>query len=347
MARTDRAAMLDRVVRSSTETPIEFGRVVPLGTELQRIATDVLQGLQYSFLAAAAHPEVRFPFGSLEEAFQDAIALRPAERRWVYHAQARQIARAPREVRQAAFGRYGELGLDEFGRMGLLDAVERLPALVPCRFRPSIFAGTRPPQGTGAPLAIGPRRTILALYITQVSCLDQTTPEASKGEEIALGGLALDAAGNAVKIGQFMVRDDFENGVLKDYGVPGRKFCEFAVSEALTDSPRAYGVTAFLAVADRAGFSEGLAGALVKAGPILRRAVEAPVVAQVVGRVVERFVLWLTEAFQDDVFPPGLALAGLHTGLSANDLTGPPGQLVFANQRGRYRVSGHWRVTHR
>ncbi len=362
MPRAERPATLDTVVRSSRDTPIALGRVAPLGTELQEVATDVLHGVQYSFLAAAAHPQIRFPFGSLEEAFQGAIALRPAERRWVYHARARQIAVAPLAARQAAFGRYGRLSVEEFGRVGLVGASARLPALRadPRQIRAAKGMGTRPPLGADVPVTTG-ARTTLALYITEVGCLDQTMPEALRGEEIVMGGLALDPGGEIAKVGQFLVRDDFENGVLKDYGIPGRKFCEFPVPETLGNYSRTYGVAAFLAVADRAGFSDSLTGALAKAGPILRGAVEARVarvhpvtISQVVGRVVERFVQWLTEAFQDDVFPPGLAFAGLHPGFAAGngngrdggDITGALGQFTVAGHRGRYQVGGQWRVTH-
>jgi hypothetical protein len=340
---------LDRITRSSNDNPIALGRAVPLGAELQAIATDVLQGLQYSFVAAAAHPEVRLPFGGLEEAFQDAIALRPVEQRWVYHSRARRIAMAPAAVRQVAFGRYGRLGTEEFAYVGLAIACRHLPAQRPgmWRMRTAELTATRARE-PDAPATSRPSRTTLALYITEVSCLDRMA-EAPRGEEITIGGLALDAGGGVTKVGRFLVRDDFEHGVRKEYGVPGRKFCEFHVPETLGDHPLTYGAAAFLDVADRAGFSESLAGAWAKASPILRHAVEtriagaeAATISQAAGWVVERFVRWLGEEFHDDVFPPGLAFAGLHAG---SEVTGALGQLTFAGRRGRYRVGGQWRVS--
>ena len=361
MPRAQRQAMLDPVVRSSRDTPIGLGTVVPLGTELRGTATDLLHGMQYSFLSAAVHPDIRFPFGSLEEAFQDAIALRPAEQRWVYHLRAREISGAPLEARQAAFGRYGAIRVDEFGHMGLAVATERLPAPRPGPrgIRSASFAGTPLQRGADVPATSGAPRMTLALYITEVGCLDQTTRDGSRGEEITMGGLALDAGGDITKVGRFLVRDDFENGMRKDYGIPGRKFCEFAVPEASGNHHRTYGVAAFLAAGDRAGFAESMTGAWAKAGPILRRAVEirmadvhSATISQVMGQVVEQFVQWLMEAFQDDVFLPGLAFAGLHPGLAESeqgagrsDIIGAPGQFTFAGHRGRYRVSGQWRVT--
>jgi hypothetical protein len=340
-------------------TPIALGRVLPLGSELEAIATDILQGLQYSFVAAAAHPNIRLPFGSLEESFQDAISLRPAEQRWNYHSRARRIAMAPAEVRQATFGRYGQLGAEEFALGGLAIAWQTLRAERPVKSRRRAAGLGAMPAGAPAPVAAPTRssRTTLALYITDVTCLDRAAP-AAKVEEIAVGGLALDASGRVAKVGRFLVRDDFENGVRKEYGVPGRKFCEFHLPETLGDQPLTYGAAAFLEVADRAGFSECLAGAWAKASPILQHAVEtriagaqAATISRAAGWMVERFVRWLREEFDEDVFSPGLAFAGLYAGLatgnggSRSEVTGALGQFTCAGPRGRYRVGGQWRMT--
>jgi hypothetical protein len=330
-------------------TPIALGRVLPLDAGLESVATDVLQGLQYSFIAAAAHPEVRLPFGSLEEAFQDAIALRPTEQRWLYHSRARRMAMAPVATRQAAFGRYGLFGAEEFACGGLLIAYRHLAAERPDRRRLRVVKQT--PAGEPVPepaSTVRPARRTLTLYITEVSCLDRND-RAPSGEEIAIGGLALDPAGGVAKVSRFQVRDDFELGMSQEYGVPGRKFCEFPVPEPLGDRPLTFGAAAFLEVADRAGFYEALAGAWTKASPILHHAIENRIagagpamISRAAGWVVDRFVRWLGEEFQDEVLPPGLAFAGLHAGVAGE---GAPGQFTFAGQRGRYRVGGQWRVS--
>jgi hypothetical protein len=344
----------------SMPTPIALGRVPPLGADLEVVATDVLHGLQYSFVSAAAHPEVRLPFGGLEEAFQDAIALRPTEQRWLYHSRARRIAMLPAAVRQAAFGRYGLFGAEEFACGGLAIAYRHLAAERPVGRRLRLVKPTEPLADLpAAPAAPGHPRRTLALYITEVSCLDRTE-ESPRGEEIAIGGLALDAGGGVSPVGRFLVRDDFEHGVRKEYGPPGRKFCEFPIPDTLGDEPLTFGAAAFLEVADRAGFCDSLAGAWAKASPILRHAVEtriagaqAATISRAAGWVVERFVRWLGDEFQDDVFPPGLAFAGVHAGLATIDrydagereVAGAPGQFTFVGQRGRYRVGGQWRVS--
>ncbi len=347
MSRVESPAKLAQITRPSSDAPIALGRVLPLSPELQAIAADLLQGLQYCFVAAAAHPEVRLPFGSLEESFQDAIGLRPAEQRWVYHSRARRIAMAPASVRQATFGRYGRLAAEDFVLEGLASVCRDVPGREPVARRRRRTALT-------ATLS----RATLALYITEVSCLNRTAD--APGEEIAIGGLALDSGGGVARVGRFLVRDDFENGVRKEYGVPGRKFCEFRVPATMGDEPLTYGAAAFLEVADRAGFYESLAGAWAKASPILRHAVEARIagaqaatISRAAGWVVERFVRWLGEEFRDDVLPPGLAFARLDgrlTGGGGNvagrtEVAGTPGEFIFAGQRGRYRIGGQWRVS--
>jgi hypothetical protein len=331
-------------------TNIALGHVLPTDAELEAIAADVLRGLQYSFVAAAAHPAVRLPFGSLEEAFQDAIALRPADQRWVYHSRARRIAMLPTPAREAVFGRFGRLGAEEFAHIGLATAFSHLaPRREPRRRR---RLGLVRPEPAGAS-----HRRRLALYITDVSCLDRAAEE-PRGEGIAVAGLAIDASGGIAKVARLQVPDDLAHSARKEYGHPGRKFCEFELPETLGEEPVVYGAAAFLEVADRAGFSEALAGAWAKASPILKHAVEAGVaeakaatIARAAGAVVERFVRWLGEEFHEDLCPPGLAFAGLRAGLCPADhaergeVAGAPARLTFAGPRGRYQVGAHWRVS--
>jgi hypothetical protein len=358
MPRAECTARLDRITPPSGDTAIALGRVLPLGPELKAVATDVLQGLQYSFVAAAAHPAVRLPFGSLEESFQAVIALRPADQRWGYHARARQLAMASAETRQAVFGRYGKISAEEFARVGLAIACRYLRVQWHTSPGARTAASSAPPAvaPTSPPTTRSPRTT-LTLHITDVSCLDRAAEE-PRGEEIAVGGLALDASGGIASVGRFLVRDDFENGVRKEYGFPGRKLCEFHIPETLGSHPLTYGAATFLEVADRAGLTECLAGAFAKASPILRHAVETRVagveaasISQAAGYVIARFVRWLGKEFQDDLLPPGLAFAGLHAGLdpangaSRSEFNGAPGQFTFAGPRGRYRVGGQWRVS--
>ena len=320
--------------------------------EVEAIAADLLQGLQYSLVSAAAHPEIRLPFGSLEEAFQEAIGVRPAEQRWIYHAKARRIALGSPAVRQAAFGRYGMFGAEEFA-CGGLEIVHRhfseQRSILRSRRMMTASSSARHHQPVPAS-----SRT-LSLHITDIGCIDRAA-HARPGDEIAVSGLAIDPDGGVTRVPRLVVRDDFENGVRKEYGVPGRRFCEFPVPETPDARPRVYAAAAFLEVADRAGVAERLAVAWGRATPVLRRAMEvggpalqAAPIARMSAWLLDHFVRWLRETFEDDVIPPGLAFAGVQAspvrplGTARREIAGASEQFTFAGRRGRYRIGGQWR----
>src|SRR5262245_6343960 len=100
---------MKEVAMPSPNELISFGIEPPGDKEVRRIAQDVLQGLQYSFLAAAAQQDAPFPAASVEENFRKAILTRPAERRALYRARATSLADAPAPTRAVLFGRYGVL----------------------------------------------------------------------------------------------------------------------------------------------------------------------------------------------------------------------------------------------
>ncbi len=328
------------------DRPIGLGRVPPLDRELESVAADMLQGLQYSFVAAAAHPEIRLPFGGLEEAFQGLIGQRPPDQRWAYHSRARRIAMTPAEVRQSAFGRYAQFGAQEFAIGGLAIACRHLNAERIARRRWRRGRQAPPPDLRAA----GTRRdTTLALYITEVTRLDRRASPPG-GDDLAMGGLALDANGDVATIGRFPVGHDLDLRAGAAHGAPGRKFCEFHIRDALDAEQLTYGAAAFLEVGDGdgMGFAESLAGAWGTASPILREMVETGIpcalsttVSRAAGWVLERFVRWRGDEFGDDVLPPGLAFAGVHP---RGESSGASCRLTFAGRRGRYRVGGQWRM---
>jgi hypothetical protein len=74
---------------------------------------------------------------------------------------------------------------------------------------------------------------------------------------------------------------------------------------------------------------------------------QAATISRAGGWVIERFVRWLGDEFEDDLFPPGLAFAGMSArsaGAGSGDITGVPGEFTFQGQQGQYRVGGQWRV---
>ena len=100
------------------EDLVAFHVEAPTHPEVRKIAQDVLQRLKYSFLAAAAHQDQPFAF-PIEEEFRKAILTRPAERRAVYRDRALTVASTPSPAREALYGRYGVLSLEEYRQVRL------------------------------------------------------------------------------------------------------------------------------------------------------------------------------------------------------------------------------------
>src|SRR5262249_8512614 len=97
----------------------------------------------------------------------------------------------------------------------------------------------------------------LSFYITKVRCVDETNPEFGGDDEIHMGGLAIDKLGNVAKVGPFMVRDDFEDGVVKDYGSPGKEFVKFSAKSG-KKWPKYFAVQVTLCEEDWGGFADAL-----------------------------------------------------------------------------------------
>ena len=173
-----------------------------------------------------------------------------------------------------------------------------------------------------------------------------------------MGGLAIDESGNTSKIGPFLVRDDFEDGTIKAYGLPGKEFCGFDATKG-TDWPKTYVAVVVVAEEDWGGFADGLAKAWATAAPMIKKKVQEGVeniaepfigdflaewLGKIVAWVVDNFVGWLIDLFADDIFKPGIAIGGLHTsvGLVYRNFAGwqnfasPPGKFTFVGHGGKY-----------
>ena len=127
-------------------------------SELQKIAQDALQGLQYAFLTVAARPDKPFAAGSVEEAFRRALLSRKPERRSAYQAKAAEVAGRTLAERQALFGRHGALAFGDYTALGFAGALAKLPTLKldAARLKPGLLqlVTPLPPQpGHNLPLA--------------------------------------------------------------------------------------------------------------------------------------------------------------------------------------------------
>lgn len=369
------------------EELVAFHVEAPPHPELKKIAQDVLQGLKYSFLAAAAQQDQPFAF-PIEEEFRKAILTRPSERRAVYRDRALTVASTPPPAREALYGRYGVLTLEEYGRLGFAGASSKLP---PRSFNQSGLVAAlkgvqaeRKTQREATELDVKKLQLVLTpkkkptpvlhlapvkairFYITEVRCVDETNPEIGGNDEILMGGLAIDESGNTSKIGPFLVRDDFEDGNVKAYGLPGKEFCGFDATKG-KDWPKTYAAVVVLAEEDWGGFVDGLANGWATAAPMIKKYVQEGIeniaeafigdflaewLGKIVAWVVDNFVGWLIDLFADDIFKPGIAIGGLHTAVGLiyrnfggwQNFASPPGKFTFVGHGGKYTVDCQWRV---
>lgn len=262
-----------------------------VGSATPSSGEDALHGLQYSFLAAAASPSTPFPQGSVEEAFRQAIISRKPGTTAAFEAKARELSETSSAARTKQFGRYGGLTVQEHGRLGWLQAADKLPPLAinqdavrgsldAIRARRlnnsemvnkaafSLTEGLKKKDPIKINLNFG-RVESVGLYITRVKCVDETDGFAGSeagDDEILMGGLAIDESGNTTKVGPFLVGSEFEDGVSKNFEHPGKTFCKFQVPKG-GDWPKNYAAVVMLAEGDEGGFADALTVAWVQAGP--------------------------------------------------------------------------------
>lgn len=105
------------------------GAPEPENSEIRKIANDILQAVQYSFVSVAANPDQAVRAGTLEETFQQAFKRTDATRLERVKATAAQLVNTSPELRSTIFGRYGQLESKEFVSIGFDRANEGLAPL--------------------------------------------------------------------------------------------------------------------------------------------------------------------------------------------------------------------------
>lgn len=268
-------------------------------SELQKIAEDVLQGLQYSFLAAANRQDKPFAPDSVEENFRLAIATRKPEIREGYKSIANAISIQTVAERQLSFGRYAALNLEEYGQQGFaanslpalkLDYAKLVDAVKPIQTPPvnadiaSVVAGLNPIQtiSGGTPQA---KVRSVGFYITEVKCVDETDDEIFGSEigydKIQIGGMAVDETGKSIEIKLFDAGnfdDQDKNKKPVSYGFPGKSFCQFDTTKT-TPWPKNYAAVLYLAEIDNAEFADFLTKAWKEAAPAIKQKIEQALTA--------------------------------------------------------------------
>ena len=291
------------VIESSQQLRINVPTTIdPLNdTELQKIADDVLHGLQYSFLAAAISQDKAFAPGSVEENFRLAIGTLKPEKRAGYQSIARATAAHTTDERQLSFGRYAALSVEEYGQKGFaatqlpplqLDSVKLFAALKEFQKVPVVTAPV-PPVAAPSPIQTLSGGTAPAtvksvgFYITEVRCVDETDgllgTEFGR-DEIQIGGMAVDEVGNTIKIKPFNVKNEKGNfeeddNPIVSYPFPGKAFYQFDTTKTTSAYPKNYAAIVFLAERDSGGFADFLTEAWEKVGSAIKAKIEAELIA--------------------------------------------------------------------
>jgi hypothetical protein len=344
-----------------------------LPPELQKIAEDALQGLKYSFLAAALRHDAAFQDGTVEESLRRAILTRPMEKQSQYRALADKVAQQSEAQRSAEFGRFASQTLSEFAGVGFRARSAQLPKLKlnDTRLREELEA-LQPPAAppivpplsedtspavvlasSEAAHAAAPQNAVIGIgfYISEVCCKDTTSGYGS--DEIKLGGLAIDEAGTTTIVNPFMVSNDFDDGEVKSYSGTGRRFYRFDTTKP-TKFPKAYSVVLMFAEEDNGGFAAFLFNAWLHMAPTIKQKIEqglaalggyfggalgaelGKLVGKVVGWLADKLVGWIVDAFKDDIARPITIVAPQLSAADGATYYSSPGWTNFASKPGEW-----------
>jgi hypothetical protein len=156
----------------------------------------------------------------------------------------------------------------------------------------------------------------LRVRIHRVICSHTTDDGAWSDDEIKLGGLAIGAAGNVVKVDPFIVSKSFVDPGDEDsehvsqvkYDPP-RKFCEWTFSTSGDKWPKLYTAVLILCEEDEGGFMSFLGDLLQKlkdfATPFLSALEDVlGVFGTILGAILDGLFGWLVSLWEDDPFYP-------------------------------------------
>lgn len=203
--------------------------------------------------------------------------------------------------------------------------------------------------------------TQLKLRIHSVKCVDETGGKYAEkfgNDEIYLGGFTLDAEGNPVKIPNFSVYPDFDDGDIKNFNPP-RVFATFNLNGS-NSWPKNFGVGFLLFEKDGGGMDNALENAFQK----FKKEVDAKrISARTTGQ--ESFIPWgtifsvvipivvkylkdkLASAISDDAFPLESAIISIP---NANykwngSMVSPLNKIEFRGNDGIYYLFYDWELS--
>lgn len=342
------------------------------------ILADASDAMRYSIAVAAAEPDRSWPAGSIEAQLAGAFQEMPAQRRQSYTDGARSmLAKA-----DAQFGRYGKVAPADYAARGFADVYTDTPLPVnPARLGSALKArhdaevalktpgGAQdarcqdcpdPPDDPCRDLGIcepppAPKpKTGLKFMINRVVCIDETGSGVGEwgSDEIALGGLIVNPAGDTIQVGAYEIPQAFDDGTIWTFYNNGYTFGTFDLP---TTYPAEYKATVLLTEVDAGGFASVLTQVWQKVrdtvqkeiakvvgqvlDPILRSKLISQALGQLAGYFTGELITWIVNSFHDDVFmQAGTSQIKLN---SIDDaLTG--GVFRFSDHDGVYDVHYSW-----
>ncbi len=200
----------------------------------------------------------------------------------------------------------------------------------------------------------------LALYISQVKCVDETNPEFWGSDEIALAGVTVDETGDTNKVNEQYVGGGFDDGDAKNYN-PHWRYTWFNLTEG-SKWPKHYSVSLILAEKDNGGLSDVLNTIWLKVRDYVKSAIEkavtgvlseylGPVIASAIGKavawIIDKLVGWIIGLFKDDVFPPFTASTNIPSYNARWTLNGTWGATWSGYRYAHfYGYGGHYQITY-
>ncbi|MEZ4453073.1 MAG: hypothetical protein R3B09_26670 [Nannocystaceae bacterium] len=278
--------------------------------KLRALADDLAEGILAAAWKAAAHhaapQECALPArDTLERRFLHYLRARPAA------VQQKVAARGLSLIRERKVP--GLVGVDLRGPQAAMSVLRPRLKIVPLTARPTSPAHRVPPIVDGG--LPGFRKqdapTELTFEVVRVHCVTETTPRVGE-DEIAIGGLMIDAAGNTVKIPRKAL-GDYESGTRQSFH-PGKPLARLDFPGP-GGWPRSFSLVLTLAEIDNGGFPELLDElfnvAREEITDVVREAAHATL-GERLGDWITSAIQWVLETvfgalkdwWEDDLFAP-------------------------------------------
>ncbi len=296
--------------------------------------------------------------GSMERLFHARFVSLDSPRRAGAVARVRDHLSAGTAARSALVG--PELaGMDLQDAKPVFERLRAMPLSPNLRLSRDALESPRALHGPVGLIPLQPARR-LGLRIHKVRCVDETNPEWMSDDEIALGGTTVDETGDAKKIPEFTVRNDFDDGEQKVYSPP-KELVWFNLAEG-DKWPKSYYVSLVLAEKDMGGLADFLNSMLDKVKSEVVSALSAAIggaigmsggpvgmiIGAVVGWVVGQVFEWLNAWWSDDVFQPktvSLALGSATSTFAGGAMDSPESTVTFKGFGGTYAVTYDWALS--